>query len=71
MTMTQTERLLDYLQKNKSIDPLAAWSKLGIYRLSDAILRLRKSGHKIRTDFIEVSNMYNEMCRVAKYVLEE
>jgi hypothetical protein len=69
--MTQTERLLDYLNANGTINPLESWQQLGIYRLSDAVLRLRKSGHKIRTDIVEVTNRYDEVCRVAKYVLEK
>lgn len=69
--MSQTERLLDYLQTHGTINPLESWQRLGIYRLSDTVHRLRKAGHKIRTDLVDVKNQFDEDCRVAKYVLEE
>lgn len=64
----QKERLLDYLQKNGSINPLEAWKELGIYRLSATILELRKQGHIIETTRMDVKNRFNEKCHVAKYV---
>lgn len=69
--MTQRERLMDYLEIHGTINPLESWQQLGIYRLSDVVLQLRRAGHKIRTDIVEVTNKYNEVCRVAKYVLEK
>lgn len=69
--MSQTERLLDYLQTHGTINPLESWQRLGIYRLSDTVHRLRKAGHKIRTDLVDVKNQFDEDCRVAKYVLEK
>lgn len=68
--MTQDERLLDHLQKFYSIQPLESWTRLGIYRLSACIHRLRRQGHKIRTDIVAVQNQFGEDCHVAKYTLE-
>ena len=65
--MTQDLRLLDYLIDNKHIDPLTAWKKLGIYRLSACIHRLRKSGYPITTKKKTVHNVFNENCVVADY----
>ena len=40
----QEKRLLDYLKKNRSINPIMSWQALGIYRLSDVIFKLRNKG---------------------------
>lgn len=68
--MTQDERLLEYLQANRAINPLEAWQRLGIYRLAACVHRLRRLGASIRTDTVAVKNQFNETCRVALYVLE-
>jgi len=68
--MKQTERLLNYLQDNKKIDPLISWDYLGIYRLSAVVFLLRKDGWKIKTNRVEVKNQFNESCYVAQYELE-
>jgi hypothetical protein len=68
--MTQSNRLLDYLKTNGTINPLESWQQLGIYRLSDTVFRLRKQGYLIRTDLVEVKNQFNEVCRIANYVFE-
>lgn len=70
--MTQTERTLQYLKTHKrGLTPLDMWSKLGIYRASDVVLRLRRKGHDIKTDIVKVKNKFGEECQVAYYTLEE
>lgn len=68
--LSQTERLLKYLKKHKTIQPLEAWTELGIYRLSAQILNLRKEGFNIITNRIEVKNRRNETFNVAEYRLK-
>jgi len=68
MKDTQNKRLLAYLKKEESIDPLQAWEKLGIYRLSARIFDLRKT-KQITTTKKEVSNMFGETIKVAEYSL--
>ena len=65
--MSQKKRLLDFLLVYKKINPLQAWKELGIYRLSDTVLQLRKDGYAIDTTKIEVKNKFNEDCKVAEY----
>ena len=48
--MTQAEMVLDYIQKNGSIDPLRAFTDLGILRLGARIFDLRAEGHPIITE---------------------
>jgi hypothetical protein len=69
--MTQKTRLIVYLKANRNINPITAWKELGIYRLSDVILRLRKDGHTITTTKVIVPNRFNEPCSFAKYELIE
>ncbi len=66
---SQNKRLLKRLQEGKRVDPLSAWSVLGIYRLSARIHDLREEGHKIETERIQVKNQFNETITVANYTL--
>jgi hypothetical protein len=68
--MKQYERLHAYLNRFGSVTPLVAWTELGIYRLSDAIFKLRKKGVKIETAYVDVKNQFEETCRVAKYIIQ-
>ncbi len=65
----QQGRLLTYLREHKTIQPLVAWERLGIYRLAAVIHRLRKDGHDIVTEEIDVKNTFGERVRVARYRL--
>jgi hypothetical protein len=65
--MNQKERLLNHLELFGTINPLQAWVTLGIYRLSDTIYRLRKDGHSIETQTLDVTNQFGEVCTVAEY----
>ena len=53
---TQNKRLIDYLRKHDSIDPLEAWQNLGIYRLSARVHDLRNEANQIVTHTKEVNN---------------
>jgi hypothetical protein len=71
--LTHAERVLKYMKENKAgITPMEAWRQLGIYRLSDAIWKLRNlKTHTIVTDTVEVHNRFDERCKVARYYLVE
>ena len=66
--MSQCERLLKALQAGP-VDPLQAWTELGIYRLAARANDLRDRGYNIETRAKIVQNRYGETCRVAEYVL--
>jgi len=68
---TQCERLWDWLVHRGPIDPMRAWTELGIYRLSGRIYDLKKQGQLISTRMITVKNKYGEKFRVAEYRREE
>jgi hypothetical protein len=67
--MKQTDRLLEYLQTHRAIDPMTAWDKLGIYRLGARVHDLRKAGHNIESSRVAVDNRFGEQCHVARYRL--
>ena len=69
--MTQTEKVLDYMERHGSITPLEAMNKLGIMRLGARIYDLKDSGVKIITERVTERNRNGELCSFARYRLEE
>ena len=70
MNMTNQEtRLLHYLESNKKISPMEAWTELGIYRLSDVVFKLRNKDFEIETERKSVMNRFDEPCNFAEYKL--
>ena len=70
--MTQEARALKYFQTHKKgLTALDFWTKLSIYRASDVVYKLRKAGHDINMERVNVKNQYGETCRVAYYTLED
>ena len=70
--MTQEARTLKYFQTHKKgMTPFDMWTKLGIYRASGVIHKLRKDGYDFKTDYVKVKNQFGEDCRVAYYTLED
>jgi len=66
-TMTQEERILDYLQCGNTITTLNAFNELGITRLASRIYDLKEKGHSINKRMITVKNRFDEKCSVAEY----
>lgn len=69
--MTQTERILDYLTKYKSITQLEAVRDLGCYRLSARIADLKKEGYTFETDTVTAKNRFGDSCTFSRYKLVE
>lgn len=69
--MTQCERLLAYLDSDYGIDPITAWTELGIYRLGARVFDLKKRGHVIIREDKTVHNRWGEKCVVAFYKLQK
>ena len=63
----QVDRLRAYLKTGNNINPLEAWRKLGIYRLSARVFDLREAGEDIKGELVEVRNQFGEPCRVKSY----
>ena len=69
MKLSQEKRLLEWLQSGKGIDPLTAWTELGIYRLSARIFDAKEHGAAIKKTSKVVHNRYGEKFTVAWYTL--
>ena len=69
MSAKQPKRVLAYLLEHGSMTALDGWRECGVYRMSDAIFKLRKDGWQILTDTARVSNQFGEKCAVARYIL--
>jgi hypothetical protein len=67
--MTQTQRILEYLNEYKQITPLEAMRDLGIYRLASRIYDLKEQGYNIHTEMVDVKNRYGSTTKVASYRL--
>lgn len=68
--MTQTEQVLEYMEKYGSIDPYRAFSCLRILRLGARIWDLKKAGFHIETE-IKTKNTDGTTKRWAEYRLEK
>ena len=69
MAQKQQYRLLDFMYENGTVNPLLAWRRLGISRLSARIYDLKNDGWEITTERMTVTNQFNEKCSVAIYSL--
>lgn len=64
----QKQMVEKFLVERGSITGKQSMDELGVYRLSDVILKLRKKGLVIHTQMINVSNRYGTTSRIAKYI---
>ena len=66
MTMTQCERIIEYIKTHGSITARQAYH-LGIMRLASRISDLKSTGYKIKAEDIKVKNRDGSFSYVAKY----
>jgi len=65
--MTQTEWVLDRLQRGATLTPLSALAGFGIFRLGARIHDLKQEGHDILSQMVTVKNRRGEECHVKAY----
>ena len=70
MKLTQYDRVLDHLKRNKKLSQKQAINLYGAYRLSDIIYRMRKAGYKISTTFKSGKNRFGDSVSWAEYKWE-
>ena len=68
--MTQSQRVLDYLQQGKKLTCLNAFNELGITQVAARIFELKREGKAILSSRIKVKNRYGEDCIVSEYFME-
>ena len=71
ITLTQCEKILDYMRANGSITPLDALREFGCMRLSGRIYDLKNSGYDIISTLEAHKNRYGDTVRYARYKLKE
>lgn len=64
--MTQKEMVIKYMEQYGSIEPLTALRELGVYRLSDVILKIRKD-RPVETQIKKTTNMWGKPCTYGVY----
>lgn len=67
--MTQSDRLLDWLQRGKRITALDAYDRLGIMQVATRVFELKKAGHPVKTRSIKVINKFGEALTIKEYFL--
>lgn len=67
--MTQSERILAYLNEHGAITQFEALTELGILRLASRVNDLKRDGYDIKSRRISVKNRFGEKCSVAEYSL--
>lgn len=69
--MTQTQKILRYLNECGSITPLDALREFGCMRLGARIWDLKKAGYNIVSKKESSRNKYGERVSYARYTLKE
>ncbi len=69
--MGQKERILEYLEKNKTITTLESVLKLGITDPQHYIMELRNEGYNITDKWINGTNRVGKKTRFKRYRLEK
>lgn len=64
--MTEKEKILDYLKRNRKITPLEYYFYFGHFRLAARIKELKDAGHKITTTLV-----FENGKRFARYTLND
>ena len=65
--MTQTQKVLDYIDRFGSITPLQAFADLGIMRLAARISDLKKTGVEIHSETAKALNRFGEPVHFTRY----
>lgn len=66
MTITQCEKVLNYMKDHGSITSRQAYH-LGIMRLASRISELKTAGYKIKSESVKVKNRDGSSTYIAKY----
>jgi len=71
MYQTQTQTVLEYMQRHKTINSFECYLQLQIVDLQHAIYELRKEGYNIVDKWITKKNRLGKRVKFKEYRLEE
>lgn len=63
----QTDRILAHLSAGRTLTRLNCWDLLGILEAPARISELRKEGHRIKTNMVDVTNRFGDNIKVAEW----
>lgn len=66
---TQSQRIIDYMEKHGCITQLEALTECGVMRLASRISDLKRSGYAVESEMVTVQNRFGDKCRVKQYRL--
>lgn len=66
---TQSDKILDYMERFGSITQYDALMDLGVMRLASRISDLKKQGVPIKSEMETVKNRFGESCNIKRYSL--
>lgn len=67
--MTQTDKILQHLEKYGSITPLEAMKEYGIMRLASRICDIKRAGISVQREIETAKNRDGEPVRYARYTI--
>jgi len=65
--MSQSKRILEYLESGNKLSRLNAWNQLGVLESPARISELRAKGYEIKTEMITVANRFGEKVKIAEW----
>ena len=69
--MTQSERIIEYINEFGSISPLEAFRDLGITKLATRVSEMSRDGIDFIKQYEESKNRYGEKVRYMRYSLRK
>ena len=69
--MTQTEKILKYIEENHSITPLEALREFGCFRLASRMCDIKQMGYNVQKTMESAKNRAGEPVRYARYTIGE
>lgn len=67
--MTQTEKIIEYIQENGSITPLDALKEIGCMRLASRMCDIKKMGYAVNKKIETATNRNGERVMYARYTI--
>lgn len=67
--MTQTEKIIEYIQENGSITPLDALKEIGCMRIASRMCDIKKMGYAVNKKMETATNRNGERVMYARYTI--
>lgn len=68
-SITQADRILQFIQEHGSITRLQAANEIGAFELSARLIELENRGYVFEKERIKVKNRYGDTVKVVRYSL--